>query len=50
MKEPIFVRTLTEEEQARLKRGLRSNDGFEVRRSQMILASAHKKTAGQLAR
>ena len=42
MKKPIFVRDLTDEEEARLKQGLRSKDGFEVRRSQIILASARK--------
>ncbi len=50
MKVPIFVRDLTEEEYARLKQGLRSKDGFEVRRSQIILASARKETARQIAR
>ena len=29
MKKPIFVRDLTEEEEARLKQGLRSKDGFD---------------------
>ena len=50
MKKPIFVRDLTEEEDARLKQGLRSKDGFEVRRSQIILASARKQTAIQIGR
>jgi len=50
MKKPIFVRDLTEEEEARLKQGLRSKDGFEVRRSQIILASARKQTAIQIGR
>lgn len=50
MKTPIFVRNLTEEEQVRLKQGLRSKDGFEVRRSQIVLASARKETARKIAR
>jgi len=40
MPRPIFVRTLTESERERLKAGLRSSDGFELRRCQIILASA----------
>lgn len=40
MPNPIFVRTLTESECERLKAGLRSSDGFELRRCQIILASA----------
>jgi len=40
MLRPIFVRTLTESERKRLKAGLRSSDGFELRRCQIILASA----------
>jgi transposase len=50
MKTPIYVRELTAEEQGRLKTGLRSKDGFEVRRSQIVLASAGKETARQIAR
>ena len=40
MLNPIFVRSLTESERERLKAGLRSSDGFELRRCQIILASA----------
>lgn len=40
MRKPIFVRTLTESERERLKAGLRSSDGFELRRCQILLASA----------
>ena len=40
MRKPIFVRALTENERERLKAGLRSSDGFELRRCQIILASA----------
>ena len=50
MKTPIYVRDLTEEEQERLKQGLRSKDGFEVRRSQLVLSSARKETARKIAR
>jgi transposase len=50
MKTPIFVRELTEEERDRLKAGLRAKDGFEVRRSQMVLASSRKETARKIAR
>jgi transposase len=39
MLRPIFVRALTESERERLKAGLRSSDGFELRRCQIILAS-----------
>jgi transposase len=50
MKTPIYVRDLTVEEQERLKQGLRSKDGFEVRRSQIVLASGRKVTARKIAR
>ena len=50
MKIPIFVRDVTVEEQERLKQGLRSKDGFEVRRSHIVLASARKETARKIAR
>jgi transposase len=39
---PLYARTLTEEERQRLQEGLRSSDGFTVRRAQMILMSADK--------
>ena len=50
MKTPIFVRALTESEQARLKTGLRAKDNFEIRRSQIVLASARRETARRIAR
>lgn len=50
MKTPIYVRELTEAERARLKTGLRSQNGFEIRRSQIVLASARKETARRIAR
>ena len=40
MRPPIFVRELTEKERDRLEAGLRSRDTFEVRRCQILLASA----------
>lgn len=50
MKTPVYVRELTEEERERLKAGLRSQDRFEIRRSQIVLASARKETARRMAR
>jgi transposase len=50
MKIPIYVREMTEAEQERLKKGLRSKDPFEIRRSQIVLASARKETARRIAR
>jgi len=40
---PWFVRRLTEKEQAEFEAGRRSSQGFTVRRSQMLLASAEGK-------
>lgn len=40
MLKPIFVRSLTESERKRLNTGLRSSNGFELWRCQIILASA----------
>jgi transposase len=40
MPNPIFVRTLTESERERLNAGLRTSNGFELRRCQILLASA----------
>jgi transposase len=48
MKTPIFVRTLTDEERAALTAGLRSRDGFVMRRCQILLASASGKRAAQI--
>jgi transposase len=50
MKTPIYVRDVTAKERERLKTGLRSRDRFEVRRSQIVLASARKETARRIAR
>lgn len=48
MKTPIYIRDLTVEEQERLKTGLCSKDRFELRRSQIVLASARKETARRI--
>ena len=40
MRPPIFVRALTERERERLEIGLRSTDGYELRRCRILLASA----------
>jgi transposase len=40
MRPPIIVRSLTDQERERLETGLRSKDTFEVRRCQILLASA----------
>ncbi len=50
MQAPLFVRPLTEEEQAELEAGRRSSQGFTVRRSQMLLASAQGKSTPTIAR
>lgn len=42
MQAPLFVRPLTEAERAALEAGLRSGDGFQVRRCQIVLASARE--------
>jgi transposase len=48
-KTPIYVRTLTNEEQAALRVGLRSPNAFVLRRCQILLASASGKRASQIA-
>jgi len=49
MKPPIFVRPLSDTEHASLTAGLRSADAFTVRRCQILLASARRETASQIA-
>jgi transposase len=49
MRRPIFVRALSEEEQARLEDGLRSADSFILRRCQILLASARGSWVPQIA-
>jgi len=50
MQAPLFVRPLTQQEQAELEAGRRSPQGFTVRRSQMLLASAQGKSTTTIAR
>jgi len=40
MRQPIFLRPLTEKERELIEAGLRSSDAFVMRRSQILLASA----------
>jgi transposase len=49
LKAPLFVRPLTLAEQAQLEADLRSSDAFTLRRAQILLASARKKTATEIA-
>jgi transposase len=49
MKTPILVRTLTDAEREQLKAGLRSGDGFMLRRSQILLASERGERATAIA-
>lgn len=50
MKEPIFVRTLTDEERKGLEAGLHSPDAFVLRRCQIVLASARGEHMRAIAR
>lgn len=50
MKQPIYVRPLTDAERETLEAGLRSPDAFTLRRSQIILASDRGENAYQIAR
>ena len=50
MQAPLFVRELTEEERTTIEAGRRSPEGFTVRRSQMLLASAQGQTTPSIAR
>jgi transposase len=50
MKQPIFVRTLSEDEREALEAGLRSKDAFILRRCQILLASDRGENAYQIAR
>lgn len=49
MQAPLVIRPLTEKEQAELEAGRRSSQGFTVRRSQMLLASAEGKSTTSIA-
>src|SRR5436305_15055062 len=50
MQAPLFVRPLTQQEQAELEAGRRSSQGFTVRRSHMLLSSAQRKSTPTIAR
>jgi transposase len=50
MKQPVFVRPLTDAERAQVATGLRSSEAFVLRRSQILLASAQGESAPQIAR
>ena len=49
MRQPLFVRSLTDEERRQLQAGLRSSEAFVVRRCQSLLASARGERAAQIA-
>jgi len=49
MKPLTYVRPLTESERNRLEAGLRSSDGFVLRRCQILLASARKERVPNIA-
>ena len=48
MKQPIYVREISVEEREALEKGLRSSNGFTVRRCQILLSSAAGKRSGQI--
>jgi transposase len=50
MKQPIFVRPLTDAERETVEAGLRSSDAFTMRRCQIISASAHGEWVPRIAR
>jgi transposase len=50
MREPIFVRTLSEKEREASEAGLRSSDAFVLRRCQILLAGDRGENAYQIAR
>jgi transposase len=50
MREPIFVRPLSDDERKALKAGLRSPDAFVLRRCQILLASTDGQNAYRIAR
>ena len=49
MKPPIYVRKLTKKEKQALQAGVRTKDPFVIRRSQIVLASAHGEKAIEIA-
>ena len=50
MREPIFVRPISNEERLALEEGLRSSDAFVLRRCQILLASSWGERAPRIAR
>jgi transposase len=50
MRTPIYVRELTAKEEQEVEAGLRSQDGFRLRRCQIIAASARKERVPAIAR
>lgn len=50
MKDPLFVRSLSESERATLHAGLRSSQAVTLRRSQILLASTARQTPRQISR
>jgi transposase len=50
MRNPIFIRPLTEEEEQKIQSGLRSSEAFVLRRCQILLASARGQRAPQIAK
>ncbi len=50
MKRPIYVRPVSDAERETLEAGLRSPDAFTLRRCQILLASAGRQNAYQIAR
>ena len=49
MRNPLFIRPLTEDEQQTLHEGLRASKAFVLRRCQILLASARGQTARVIA-
>ncbi len=48
MRQPIYVREISRKERKELEKGLRSSDGFTVRRCQILLSSADGNHSGQI--
>jgi transposase len=49
MRHPIFIRTLTLDEQQQIRAGLHSSDAFRLRRCQILLASARGERVPKIA-
>jgi biotin operon repressor len=50
MKTPLFVRTFSLDEQAKIEAGLRSSDAFTLRRCQILLASSRRICTSSIAK